>query len=236
MQIEDNTEEGPCCLEWRILTMTSGKEDYLKALYSLGDDGRIVSNKELSDTLQVSPPSVSEMIVKLQKEGYIHYIAYKGSSLTDKGREEAARIIRYHCLWEVFLVKHLGFRWSEAHKEAHNLEHHISPETADRLDAFLGHPTHCPHGTPIPKKDGSRPHENRRPLCDMEPGEESYIRICKEEPELMDYLQASGIHMDMKIRLLKKDPYEGPVSFVSGGKEYSISYKAASKIFVDDKM
>lgn len=215
--------------------MTSGKEDYLKALYSLGYDGKIVSNKELSDNLQVSPPSVSEMIVKLQKEGYIDYIAYKGSSLTAKGLVEAARIIRYHCLWEVFLVKCLGFTWSEADKEAHKLEHHISPVTADRLDVFLGFPTHCPHGLPIPKKDGSRPHEHTRPLCDLSVGDVSHIRICKEEPELMDYIQSQGIVMDMPIKILKKDPYEGPVTFESDGKDYALSYKAAQKVFVDDK-
>ena len=101
--------------------MTSGKEDYLKALYSLEDDGHIVSNKDLSDLLQVSAPSTSEMIVKLQKEGYIDYQAYKGSRLTEKGRKEAARMIRYHCLWEVFLVRCLGFTWSAAHEEAHHL-------------------------------------------------------------------------------------------------------------------
>lgn len=213
--------------------MTSGKEDYLKALYSLGDGGRIVSNKELSDLLQVSPPSVSEMIVKLQKEGYIDYTAYKGSRLTAKGTEEAARMIRYHCLWEVFMVNCLGFRWSEAHREADNLEHHISSEAIDRLDAFLGYPSYCPHGTPIPRKDGSRHPESRRPLIDLSPDERSCIRCCREDAELMDYLQSSGIRMGMPVRFLSKDPYEGPVRFESEGKEYVLSYKAARQVFVE---
>lgn len=214
--------------------MTSGKEDYLKALYSLGEDGHVVSNKELSDMLRVSPPSVSEMIVKLQKEGFIEYTAYKGSRLTRKGRMAASRLIRYCGLWEVFLVRCLGFRWSEAHREAHDLEHHISEKAADRLDEFLGYPAFCPHGLPIPKKDGTRAPEARRPLLDLAPGETSHIRCCREDSELMDYLQDSGIVMGMAITMEAKEPYEGPVLFTSEGKEYSLSYKAAAQLFVDN--
>lgn len=215
--------------------MTSGKEDYLKALYALGDDRHIVSNKELSDMLQVSPPSVSEMIVKLQKEGFIEYTAYKGSRLTLKGRMAASRLLRFYGLWEVFLVRCLGFRWSEAHKEAHDLEHHISEKAADRLDAFLDYPSYCPHGMPIPKKDGSRAPEARRPLLDVALGESACIRCCKEDSELMDYLQDSGITMGMEITMEAKEPYEGPVIFRSGGQKYILSYKAAAQLFVDNQ-
>lgn len=89
--------------------MTSGKEDYLKAIYIISEDHELVSNKELSDMLHVSPPSVSEMIMKLQKEGYVDYTAYKGSKMTRKGRREAGKLFRFHALWEVFLVEKLHF-------------------------------------------------------------------------------------------------------------------------------
>ncbi len=214
--------------------MTSGKEDYLKALYSLEDDGRIVSNKDLSDMLQVSAPSTSEMIVKLQKEGYIDYQAYKGSRLTEKGRREAARMIRYHCLWEVFLVRCLGFTWSEAHAEAHHLEHHVSEETIDRLDDFLGHPVYCPHGTPVPATDGTHAPQSRRRLIDMQVGETSSIRYCLEDAELMDYLQQAGIEIGMSVCVTAKEPYEGPIRFTTESREYSLSYKAAGQVFVDE--
>ena len=82
----------------------------------------LVSNKELSDILHVSPPSVSEMIMKLQKEGYVDYTAYKGSKMTRKGRREAGKLFRFHALWEVFLVEKLHFSWSEAHEQADGLE------------------------------------------------------------------------------------------------------------------
>ena len=92
--------------------MTSGKEDYLKAIYIISESHELVTNKELSEMLHVSPPSVSEMIAKLQKQGYVDYTAYKGSRMTKKGRREAGRLMRYHALWEVFLVKCLHFSWS----------------------------------------------------------------------------------------------------------------------------
>ena len=91
--------------------MTSGKEDYLKAIYLISESHELVTNKELSNMLHVSPPSVSEMITKLQKQGYVDYTAYKGSKMTRKGRREAGRLLRYHSLWEVFLVEKLDFSW-----------------------------------------------------------------------------------------------------------------------------
>ena len=114
--------------------MTSGKEDYLKAIYLLSENHDIVTNKELSQTLQVSPPSVSEMITKLQKQGYVDYTAYKGSKMTRKGRKEAGRLLRYHALWEVFLVNYLHFSWSQAHEMAEGLEHQTNDILSEKLE------------------------------------------------------------------------------------------------------
>ena len=78
--------------------MTSGKEDYLKAIYIISEDHELVSNKELSDMLHVSPPSVSEMIMKLQKEGYVDYTAYKGSKMTEEGKEGSRQAFPFSCV------------------------------------------------------------------------------------------------------------------------------------------
>ena len=193
--------------------MTSGKEDYLKALYSLEEKRGTVSNKELAELLGVSQPSVSEMLVKLQKDGYIEYTAYKGSRLTEKGRLEAVQLTRFHRLWEVFLTDCLGYSWSDAHEEAHALEHHTSLKMAQRLDEYLHHPMCCPHGSVIPKPDGRYPIMPVRPLVKMRIGEESFIRKVTEERELMDYLQELGIEIGMRVRLVKAENYEGPVSY-----------------------
>ena len=151
--------------------MTSGKEDYLKAIYLISESHELVTNKELSNMLHVSPPSVSEMITKLQKQGYVDYTAYKGSKMTRKGRREAGRLLRYHSLWEVFLVEKLDFSWSEAHEIAEGLEHQTTEPLSERLDNFLDHPVHTPRGDPIPRKDGSRSGSTHRLLSDLEVGE-----------------------------------------------------------------
>lgn len=215
--------------------MTSGKEDYLKAIYGISEDHSLVSNKELSTKLHVSPPSVSEMIIKLQQQGYVDYTAYKGSSITKKGRREAGKLLRYHSLWEVFLVRDLKFSWSQAHAQAEGLEHQTSDFLAERLDEFLGHPDHCPHGDPIPREDGTRARLTHRTLSDLKVGESTTIRRIIEDYALMDYLQNKGIDIDMKVTVKDKEPYEGPVVLSTPKGDISLSYKATQQIFVDDK-
>lgn len=214
--------------------MTSGKEDYLKAIYIISEDHDLVSNKELSDMLQVSPPSVSEMITKLQKEGYVDYTAYKGSKMRKKGRREAGKLFRFHALWEVFLVEKLGFSWSEAHEQADGLEHQTGEKLAERLDEYLGRPKHCPHGDPIPAADGTREGLTSRLLSELEEGEKTHIRRIVEDYSLMDYLQNKGITADMEVTVKEKEPYEGPVTIETGKGIISLSYKAAEQVFVDD--
>lgn len=214
--------------------MTSGKEDYLKAIYIISENHDLVTNKELSEMLHVSPPSVSEMIAKLQKQGYVDYTAYKGSKMTRKGRKEAGRLMRYHALWEVFLVNKLHFSWSEAHELAEGLEHQTIDTLCERLDDFLGHPEYCPHGDPIPRKDGSREGITRRLLSELEEGESSRILRVMEDYSLMDYIQGKGIEIGMPVTVKEKEAYEGPITLETAKGDISLSYKAAERIFVED--
>lgn len=215
--------------------MTSGKEDYLKAIYIISENHELVSNKELSEMLHVSPPSVSEMISKLQKEGYVDYTPYRGSNMTAKGRREAGRLFRFHALWEVFLVDRLGFSWSEAHERADGLEHATSDLLAERLDSYLDHPKHCPHGDPVPEKDGSRKGLTHRALADLELGESTHIRRVAEDYCLMDYIQSKHIEINMTVKIKNKEPYEGPIVLETKAGDISLSFKAAQQIYVDDQ-
>lgn len=214
--------------------MTSGKEDYLKAIYLISENHDVVTNKELSEMLHVSPPSVSEMITKLQKQGYVDYTAYKGSKMTRKGRREAGKLLRYHALWEVFLVNDLYFSWSEAHEIAEGLEHQTNDVLSERLDDFLGHPDHCPHGDPIPRKDGVRVGITNETLADLEVGDSTHIRRIVEDYSLMDYLQSKNISIDMEVTVKNKEPYEGPILLETEKGDISLSYKAAQQIYVDE--
>lgn len=214
--------------------MTSGKEDYLKAIYLLSETHDIVTNKELSEMLHVSPPSVSEMITKLQKQGYVDYTAYKGSKMTRKGRREAGRLLRYHALWEVFLVDHLKFSWSEAHEIAEGLEHQTNDKLAEKLDEFLDHPQHCPNGDPVPRKDGTRIGITTRVLSDADIGETTHVRRIMEDYDLMDYIQSKGITIGMEVTVKEKEPYEGPLLLETPNGDITLSYKAARQIYLDD--
>ena len=217
----------------KVFTMTSGKEDYLKAIYIISENHDLVTNKELSEMLKVSPPSVSEMITKLQKQGYVDYTAYKGSKMTRKGRKEAGRLMRYHALWEVFLVNKLHFSWSEAHELAEGLEHQTMDTLCERLDDFLGHPAYCPHGDPIPRKDGSREGITHRVLADLDQGETTTILRVTEDYSLMDYIQDKGIDIGMVVTVKEKEAYEGPILLETPKGDISISYKAAQRIYVE---
>ena len=129
--------------------MKQSQEDYLKALYDLGGEKNIVSNKDLARRLKVSPPSVSEMLRKLFTQDLIDYERYKGIRLTPDGVKAAEKIKRSHHLWEVFLIEKLGFKEDEVHDEAEKLEHVTSEKLQKALDEFLGYPEMCPHGTKI---------------------------------------------------------------------------------------
>ncbi len=129
--------------------MNQNQEDYLKALYELGGAEGTVANKDLAKKLNISPPSVSEMLLRLHNDGFIHYEKYKGIKLSTQGIHAAEKIKRSHHLWEVFLIEKLGFHEDEVHEEAEKLEHVTSKKLQEALDRFLEYPELCPHGTKI---------------------------------------------------------------------------------------
>lgn len=213
--------------------MTPNKEDYLKAIYKMGGLEELVSNKKIAEELQIAPASVTEMLGKLKKEELIHYEPYKGSRLTDKGMGAAVSLVRGHRLWEVFLMRHLGYSWSEAHEDAELLEHITPARLANRLDQFLNYPAYCPHGSAIPHPGKPAVTIPLQALNLLPAGVTSYIRRVTEEKELLDYLQKNGVVIGKPVRIIDAAAYEGPLTLDLGGKNVQISYKAACQIYVD---
>ena len=214
--------------------MTASKEDYLKAIYEQGGMENCVSNKQIAEKLGVAAASVSEMLARLQQDGLIEYRAYHGSRLTPAGLDACIHVVRSHRLWEVFLMRCLGYTWREAHEDAHLLEH-IAPERmVDRLDAFLGFPQNCPHGAQIPPKGGTM---EEAPALDtlngLEPGRTAVVRRIAEVGKLLDYLAGSGLRVGGEVCVVARDEYEGPVTFTQDGRSITISSKAASQVYVD---
>ncbi len=130
-------------------------ENYLKALYNLGDDKGEVNISELSAHLGVSKPTAHSMVKNLFDEGLVHYQKYKPLKLTDKGEKVGALVIRKHRLTEMYLVDKMGFGWDEVHDIAEQIEHINSPLFFDRMDELMDFPQFDPHGSPIPDKDGN---------------------------------------------------------------------------------
>jgi DtxR family Mn-dependent transcriptional regulator len=138
--------------------ITVSKEDYLKAIWSLSErraEGKSeAGTNDLAEILAVSPPAVSRMLKRMEKESLVAHTPYYGVRLTDKGRKVAVRIVRRHRLLELFLWKILQYDENSVHDEAERLEHHISDEFEAKIDRLLGFPKSCPHGSPIPSREG----------------------------------------------------------------------------------
>lgn len=213
--------------------MTPNKEDYLKTIYQKEQRMSPVPNKEIAATLGVSGASVTEMLTKLSQQGYINYEAYKGSTLTEKGLKSCINVVRSHKLWEVFLIEHLNYSLSEAHEDAHLLEHATSRRMVDRLDEFLGYPKVCPHGSIIPSADGEVAERNLSALSELNAKESFIVRQFSEEKEFLDYLEQLGISVGEQFRVENVGEYEGPITISSESESLQISYKAACKIFVE---
>ncbi|HHV08749.1 MAG TPA: metal-dependent transcriptional regulator [Clostridiales bacterium] len=214
--------------------MTPNKEDYLKELYKLGGLDHLVSNKQMSQVLEVAPASVSEMLNKLSQEGLLVIEPYKGSQLTPDGLRIAISLLRGHRLWEVFLIRHLGYTWSEAHEDAELLEHISPSRLTDRLDRFLNYPEYCPHGSVIPKSDGQTNEDTLMLLADLKTGDTSKIKKVLEEKKFLDYLQNQGIEIGTQFTVTSVGDYEGPFTLALEEKTIQISYKAACQIFVSE--
>src|SRR5688500_12271517 len=130
-------------------------EEYLEAIHELEEEGVAVIQARLAERLGYAPPSISAMIRRLKREGYLAVEA-RAIRLTDKGRRRAASVVRKHRLAERLLTDIIGLEWHKIHREAGRWEHVISDDVEARLVEILGHPTTCPHGNPIPGTNSPR--------------------------------------------------------------------------------
>src|SRR5579864_6202098 len=136
------------------LHRSSAIEDYAKAIYALEErDETTVSTNALAERLGVTAASASGMVKRLGELGLVEHRPYRGVTLTEQGRRVALEVMRHHRLLELYLVQSLGVPWDRVHQEAEVLEHVLSEELEELIAAKLGHPTHDPHGDPIPTPD-----------------------------------------------------------------------------------
>ena len=145
---------------------TVAEEEYLQTLFWLQEAGLPMTGANVARAMQLSPPTVHEMIGRLERDGYITRAGDKTISFTDTGAEHAEGVVRRHRLIERFLTDVLGIPWDEVHEEAERLEHAMSPVLEERMLAAIGDAKTCPHGHPIVA--GTR--IEGVPLADVESG------------------------------------------------------------------
>ena len=209
-------------------------ENYLKSIYTLQTKEGRVTTSSLSERLQVSAASVSEMIKKLADEGSVHHTPYKGVALTDEGRKRAIKIVRRHRLWEVFLVEVLNYEWDEIHEEAERLEHITSDKLEQRLDAALGYPATDPHGDVIPTREGKVIQFGHRSLGSLNVGDRCIVsRVSDSSPDVLKYAMKLGITLRKNIVVKEKIDFDSSMRVEVDGKEHFISGKLAQHIFVE---
>jgi DtxR family Mn-dependent transcriptional regulator len=177
---------------------TVAEEEYLQIMFWLEEAGLAITGANIARAMQLSPPTVHEMIGRLERDGYVERAEDKSLSFTGEGREQARAIVRRHRLIERFLTDVLGIPWDEVHEEAERLEHAMSPVLEERMLAAIGDATTCPHGHPI--VEGVR--EEGVLLADVEPGAQVHVlRFENEAEELLHYLKGTGIRPGLDGKL-----------------------------------
>ena len=213
-------------------TDTPRIEEYLESIYKLQQEQHPVSTSRLAEHLKLSPPSVSEMVKKLASKDLVSH-SEKGVCMTQEGNTIAKKVIRRHRLSERLLTDILGFKWDEVHDEACKLEHAISPEMEDRIAESLGNPRTCPHGHPIPDKNGKLTKEKVKPLSELRAAEKGIIvSVFEEDPKMLQYLASLGLIPDVCVKVEEVAPFGGPLIVCVGGSRYALGREVASKIKV----
>lgn len=189
------------------------REDYLASIWRLTRCGRVASTTEVARSLGVSLSSASYMFKSMAAAGLADYREYSGVSLTPTGEAAALYQIRRHRLIERFLVDVLGIPWDTVHEMADEMEHSVPDPVLERMEAVMGYPNACPHGHPIPQKDGTFRSTLIRLLSDLAAGEGGTIGAVSEaDPALLRYLASHGLRPGTRIDVLIKDAIGGTVT------------------------
>jgi DtxR family Mn-dependent transcriptional regulator len=205
---------------------TIAEEEYLQTMFWLEEAGLPITGANIARAMQLSPPTVHEMVGRLENDGYVGRREDKSLEFTTSGREEARQIVRRHRLIERFLTDVLGIPWDEVHEEAERLEHAMSPTLEERMLAAIGDAKTCPHGHPI--VEGAR--EQGVLLADVEPGASVHVlRFENEAEEILHYLKGTGIHPGLDGTIESSD---GDVVIVSDAGQHVISRDVAETVSV----
>lgn len=216
--------------------ITPPVEDYLKSIYALSREDlghERVSTSAIAERMQVSAASATNMMQRLAELKLVDYVPYQGVALTEGGEKIALEIVRHHRLLELYLAEALGYSWDAVHDEAERLEHVISEEFEDRIDAMLGHPTTDPHGHPIPPKTGPMmPAGEHRRLSDVAVGELVVVRrVHDRDGDALRDLSSLELFPGVELMVVERAP-GGPITVERDGQRVTVAENLARGVFV----
>jgi DtxR family Mn-dependent transcriptional regulator len=207
---------------------------YAAEIYRLQQDHDQVSLSLLSSQVESSAQAISTMVKRLNKNGYLVHEPYRGVRLTPAGEMIAMPALRRHRLTEVFLVKVMKYDWASAHELSDVFERGVNDELEDRMDELAGHPTRCPHGEPIPSKEGVMPQVVDMPLVDVPSGSDCLVsRVRTHNMEELHYIAELGLVPGTPFHLLSCEPFKGPLRLQMKPNDHIIGYELSQSIWVE---
>ena len=214
--------------------ITPAMRRYAAETYRLQQDSPQVGLSELADAVEASIQATSRMVGRMKKLGLLEHELYKGVRLTRDGERVAMPALRRHRLVEVFLVRIMKYGWDEAHDLSDQFELGINEHLEDRLDELTGHPTRCPHGEPIPSKDGVMPEVHDTSLADLHPVARCRIsRVRTHNPDELRYFAELGLFPEAEFVLLNRIGSHGPFRLQFGKREHVLGHSLASALYVE---
>jgi DtxR family Mn-dependent transcriptional regulator len=218
------------------MPVTTVAKEYVMAVYALAEEGKPVIGARLAERLKVTPPTVTQTLQRLTRDGLVTVEPRRGVVLTPAGRALAEEALRRQRLSERWLIEMLGLDWAEAHAAARAMEGAISPRIAERLDAMLGHPTTCPHGNPIAAPgELAGPADGVWPLDRVEAGGVVVLERIAEEGEhareLLTYLEQHGLRPGARLTVAAVEPWAHTITLRHGEEEIVLGSRVAGQLW-----
>lgn len=210
----------PCC----AIEHTETVENYLKAIFALSAKGEPASTSAIAERLGVAPPSVSAMVGRLRQGDLVEQAAWGHILLTAHGQIHARRVVRRHRLLETFMHQVLGLGWDEIHAEAEVLEHRLSDQLEDLIDAALDFPDRDPHGDPIPPKTGEHLENEELPLHSAVPGDRFLVeRVSDRDSAALRRLAQLDIGPGVELDIEQLSTEDGLMCVRTRGERHALN-------------
>ncbi len=216
------------------MTVSPAMRRYAAEIYRLQQDNEQVSLSLLSSHVEASAQAISTMVKRLNKSGYLVHEPYKGVRLTSEGEKIAMPSLRRHRLTEVFLVKVMKYDWASAHELSDVFERGVNDELEERMDELAGHPTRCPHGEPIPNREGVMPVVRDEQLVNVPSGSDCVVsRVRTHDADKLRYIAELGLVPGVPFHLLSCAPFQGPLRLQMQPHDHIIGYELSESIWVE---